>query len=410
MRKDYERHTRKFCAELFACLGLAWASGCGPEKDPGTGSDTSTDEQAATDGTSTTTGDASTTSGMLDPPSSTSGTSGGNPESCDPPPPPIESEDPGMFLDQDYMCFPRPMDWATCPRFNTTVVLEQLNPWDSCHYEPFQVQCGPDATPDEPGACCYFATHGLEMSCPGRPLTVHGEARTAPAVHRSEWSSADVPVLRELPPATRATLASAWTAAAAAEHASIASFARFVLQLLAVGAPAELVMAAQQAMADEIVHARACYALAGAYAQHPIGPGPLDVTDALGPTDLTAVAVATVREGCINETLAALAAELGSAHAQDPTIRATLARIAADERRHAQLAWQFVQWAVAQSPATAIAVALTFAEAQSGPAPGTRDEDALLAHGLLSPGTQHELTAVALRDVIAPAATAVLQA
>ncbi|MCY1057678.1 ferritin-like domain-containing protein [Nannocystis sp. SCPEA4] len=410
MRKDFERFSRGFLSELMACLGLALMSGCGPGPDPGTGGDTSTgNEHASTDGISTATDGTSTTTGMIDPSvTASSGASGGDPKSCDPPPPPAESEDP--FYTQDYMCFPLPMELATCPHFNATVVREKLNPEQSCHHEQFEVQCGPDATPDEPGSCCYYTMHDNGLSCPGRPLTIDGEVRTAAATHRSDWSNADVPVLPALPPETRARLAGVWAAAAAAEHGSIASFARFVLQLLAVGAPAELVVAAQQAMADEIAHARACYAIAGAYAQRPIGPGRLDVSGAMGPTDLAAVAVAAVREGCINETLAALTAEIGSAHAEHPAIRSTLARIAADERRHARLAWQFVQWAVAQCPATASAVALAFAEAQRDPAPGTRDADDLIAHGLLSPGAQHELNVIALREVIAPAATALLRA
>ena len=47
-----------------------------------------------------------------------------------------------------------------------------------------------------------------------------------------------------------------WLAAALAEHASVASFSKFALELLAVGAPASLLQRAHQAALDEIRHAQ----------------------------------------------------------------------------------------------------------------------------------------------------------
>lgn len=46
------------------------------------------------------------------------------------------------------------------------------------------------------------------------------------------------------------------------EHASVAAFARFTLQLLAMGAPAELVQASVGAAADELDHARLRFGIA----------------------------------------------------------------------------------------------------------------------------------------------------
>src|SRR6185503_716009 len=89
------------------------------------------------------------------------------------------------------------------------------------------------------------------------------------------------------------------------EHASIASFARFVLVLLAVGAPADLVAGAQQALADEVEHARACFSLASRFAETPLGPAPLRIDGALEAPTLARAAADAVVEGCIGETLAA---------------------------------------------------------------------------------------------------------
>lgn len=66
-----------------------------------------------------------------------------------------------------------------------------------------------------------------------------------------------------------------WAAKGAAEHASVASFARHTLQLLALGAPPTFLEQAQQASIDEIKHAKLCYSTATAYYGYAVGPGKL---------------------------------------------------------------------------------------------------------------------------------------
>ncbi|MGH7330298.1 MAG: ferritin-like domain-containing protein, partial [Polyangiaceae bacterium] len=147
----------------------------------------------------------------------------------------------------------------------------------------------------------------------------------------------------------RAALANEWARDAAAEHASIAAFSRFSLQLLALGAPADLVEAAHEAALDEARHAREAYALASAFAGQPIGPAPLDVNGALAhvaDVTLEGLAIETFEEGCVGETLAAMDAHEKHAKYTDFAVHDVLARIAADEERHAELAWRTVAWAV----------------------------------------------------------------
>src|ERR1700759_5402277 len=125
----------------------------------------------------------------------------------------------------------------------------------------------------------------------GRPFMVDGLARTAPVARRPEWcerpkGAAALTPVAVVAPDIRPRLAAAWTQAACMEHASIASFARFVLQLLAVGAPPDLVADAQRALADEVVHARLAFAVASAYAGVDVGPGKLPVEASLGACDL----------------------------------------------------------------------------------------------------------------------------
>lgn len=149
-------------------------------------------------------------------------------------------------------------------------------------------------------------------------------------------------------PAQRDRLAAHWTRAALAEHASVASFARFTLHLMAIGAPPQLLLESHRAGIDEIEHAKLCFRLAGRFSGAPVGPGPLPMAgDVLGPTDLISVTLAAVREACVGETLSALEAAEARDLATDPEVREVLGAIAEDEARHAELGWQFVQWALA---------------------------------------------------------------
>jgi hypothetical protein len=129
------------------------------------------------------------------------------------------------------------------------------------------------------------------------------------------------------------------------EHASIAAFARFALQLLALAAPAELVEAATSAMADETRHAKLCFGLASRYSNAILKPGPLPMEGALDGTDLLSTVDLAVTEGCIGEVSAALEAAWTASATRDPAVRRVLESIADDEARHAALAFRFVAWA-----------------------------------------------------------------
>ena len=125
-------------------------------------------------------------------------------------------------------------------------------------------------------------TWGETATCAGRPFLVNGEGRTAGARQRHDWaldfSSLAVHMIGS---SERRQLSSWWTHSALAAHASTASFTRFTLHLLSQGAPPELISGAHQAVADELRHARIAFGMAGAYAGADIGPGILDITDAL---------------------------------------------------------------------------------------------------------------------------------
>jgi hypothetical protein len=217
-----------------------------------------------------------------------------------------------------------------------------------------------------------------------------------------------------LPSEVRSQLAAYWAATAQMEHASVAAFARFALELLALAAPPDLLIATYEAMADETEHARLAFSLASAYGLGEIGPGPLAIDGAIEHITARRVFATLVREGCIGETLAAVLATEAHASATDPVARAALSRIAQDETKHAGLAWRAAGWLLEASDEAFARwaegeVMRAIAEHPVEASPGHGDDAILRAHGLLDAGTQRELVLVALRELVAPRARALFE-
>ncbi len=255
-----------------------------------------------------------------------------------------------------------------------------------------------------------------ESAVCGRPFLVAGAARLAPVEASSDWAAEVTVDLRGLDPEARAAIAAQWTELGTMEHASVAAFARFALQLLALGAPRTLLEGATAAMADETRHAELCFGLASAYAGTPVGPGPLPVDGALERIDLEQTVRDAFLEGCLGETLAALEAAEALELARDPAARSALERIIADESRHAALAWRFVAWALAERPALTTLVRhlheaqvrarLGRAAPLSSAPPAT--SSALAGAGLLDPNRRARVQQRALDEVVTPCLEALL--
>lgn len=198
-------------------------------------------------------------------------------------------------------------------------------------------------------ACCYDLPRQCVPPWVGRPLVAaNGEPLLAESVRRDDWhGSFDSSELENASAELRAARAEVWSRIAALEHASVASFAKVSLQLLALGAPLDLVMDTHQAALDEIEHARLAYAVASASGDHALGPGPLaiETLDVDAPT-LADLAEETFRDGCVVETLGVVKARALLADETSPTLSAVLERIVSDEERHAELAWRTVAWAL----------------------------------------------------------------
>jgi hypothetical protein len=211
-------------------------------------------------------------------------------------------------------------------------------------YENYEIDFNANQTAHErkakdAGACCY---EWFEPCPGGRPLRdPDGAPILATLDARAGWSRATASHVRDLERARH------WARAAQYEHASVASFAQFSLQLLALGAPPDLIERSHRAALDEIRHAELAFTLAKAYGHGGIGPGPLPLATSDLAVTPEAVLRATLRDGCVAETRAALQARRDLAEARSDLERDALAQIADDEERHAELAFATVAWLVA---------------------------------------------------------------
>lgn len=247
-------------------------------------------------------------------------------------------DNPGVFPDQECVPWVREIQGA-CPELS------------AIRSDCIAVEDGPAVYAD--GLCCYDVhwvpvTYGCGCAR-GRPLRMDRREVRAGVVPHAGWidSRQSRPELATLNRASRARVEHFWASVASAEHGSIASFHRASLELLAFGAPMQLLNATQSAALDETRHARMAFTLASAFACAPIGPAALPLGAALPlASSLAELAARTAREACIEETHSLAAAMVMLDGARDPAVRRVLTRIVADETRHMQLAWRTVAWAV----------------------------------------------------------------
>jgi len=142
-----------------------------------------------------------------------------------------------------------------------------------------------------------------------------------------------------------------WLAQARDEHASVAAFAMLQLELLAHGAPLELVGRVLTASQEELDHASACMALAGSKARLVL---PAHDVQSRMQQDWPRLLHRSVHEGAVPEGNAALRLwrEAHDEHrAERPARARVLWAMGHEEARHAELAHDIALWAAAASGA-----------------------------------------------------------
>ncbi len=197
-----------------------------------------------------------------------------------------------------------------------------------------------------------WATMGFAR---GRQLRRRGKVLLAPLEKGAGWARIKIPAsaAREL----RDSLAARWRENGRTEHASVAAFARLTLDLIALGAPPELIEAANRDAMDEIRHADLCFSIARAFDGRSESPGPFPVAQHAGglPSSralaLASLAVSSLVDGALHEGLSARVIARLVKRCEEPAIRDALRELAADEGRHSAHGWDVVEWCLAEGGA-----------------------------------------------------------
>jgi hypothetical protein len=170
-------------------------------------------------------------------------------------------------------------------------------------------------TADTDGVLACSATHSSTPICVGgrRPLAWQGEPRAI------------------------TELGAQLAGMATMEQVSITAFVELGAQLEGLGAPTRLVERCREAAEDERRHVALLLGLGAPVPCCAPEPAPRE-------TPVVEITVHNATEGCVTETWAALLAHHQAQYAADAATRQAFAEIAADEARHAQLAWELHDW------------------------------------------------------------------
>lgn len=138
----------------------------------------------------------------------------------------------------------------------------------------------------------------------------------------------------------RNSLGDHFSAVAHLEAASVPAFQRLATELTALDAPARLLALVARAVRDEERHTRMMRNLAAQFGSDV----PRVLVRPFRTRGVEAVARENAVEGCVRELYGALVATWQAEHAVEPTIRATMRRIAVDETNHAYLSLEVARF------------------------------------------------------------------
>ncbi len=220
----------------------------------------------------------------------------------------------------------------------------------------------------------FLALMGTFGMARGRQLRKRGKVLLPPLVPGGDW--ARLTMEGEIPEDVRAAVAARWRENGRTEHASVAAFARLTLDLMALGAPPELVESANRDARDEIRHTDLCFSLAKTIDGRDEGPGPFPEAQSARTLlsnrtlALAELAVDSLIDGALHEGLSARILSHLVRRCEVPAVRSLLHELATDEARHSVHGWDAVAWCLEEGGAP-VAHALRGAVAGLPEHPGT---------------------------------------
>ncbi|MAA78209.1 MAG: hypothetical protein CL916_03040 [Deltaproteobacteria bacterium] len=231
-------------------------------------------------------------------------------------------------------------------------VTELIQRYDYPHYIDGPISDDPNEDPE--GDHCTYKGNYEPGPIPdwcmsvGRPMLRDGEQISAKSKMTStqDWQKHTIRVKVEgLSVSQRKIAGNFYLRNALMEHASVAAFHHFSLELMKFGAPVELLELAHEAITDELRHAKQAFSLAADLLGETREPSSMPMELTLS-KNLIELAETVAREAAINETLAVLIAAEQRKATTDPAIQLFLEGVIRDESRHAELAWKTLRWCI----------------------------------------------------------------
>jgi hypothetical protein len=223
------------------------------------------------------------------------------------------------------------------------------------------------------------------------------------------WEQSTV---NELSLAERTRLAETWSRRSAAEYLAVSTFAVLAIDLVAAGAPADVLSLCMRAGIDEVRHAELCLRMIEIYGGKRVMPPPgmSSLPDDPERPKLHQALANTMLVSCVSETYATTVLTATRDLTTDPVAHAVLTSIYSDEVMHARLGWSYLRYGLERGGQGAIdAAAAMVPIALRGVANVVERErpvgevtEAVRGHGLMTPAEERVIYSSCVREVLVP--------
>jgi len=246
-------------------------------------------------------------------------------------------------------------------------------------------------------------------------------ARLMRGFHRPiPWEETHAP---KLDAGMRAELARIWGERIPTEYRSITGFSTLSFDLIAAGAPVDLVAVCHRVCIDELRHTELAVRMVEVYGGHQ-PELPREISSLPADESLTAVAQAcrsAIVLSCLGETFACTELAMLRERAVDPVVRGVLTVFLADEIVHARIGWAYLAHAFKTADAVTrrsvaeaiptyvagIAANLFGTDDRAAAVDVTNDDERLFAHGVCSMAEEQALYRKFVPEIFIPALRAV---
>jgi hypothetical protein len=210
----------------------------------------------------------------------------------------------------------------------------------------------------------------------------------------------------------RRRLAETWRRRAAAEYLAVTTFSVLAIDMVAAGAPADVLSHCVRSQLDEIRHAELAIRMVEIYSGTRIMPpaGMSSLPDDPAQPKLHQAAANTLLVSCVSETYATTILTATRDLTTDPVAHAVLTSIYSDEVMHARLGWSYLRYAIDHGGQGVLdAAAVMVPRALRGVANVIERErplgevtDAVRAHGLMTPAEERQIYSRCVAEVLVP--------